>query len=212
MAFPLDRSAYVKVGADKGLEFLDELAPATVYDKCNWRCMECGLTYNKTYRAVYLGKHGCRCQNSMSMPIEKYMELEQKFNIELISKSNNYKQPSKWYSPATGNTVMASYYQIVYAPLKNVELLASLGINIVETRGRPELGEGQVRKEKSYYVLDGVKRPLHPLMLTPDSTEEDKARVAKETEKIVKKHFRNIAKTRLLNQEEEQGILEVYDN
>lgn len=197
MAFPLDRSTYVKVGEAKGLEFLDELAPATVYDKCNWRCGNCGLVYNKTYRAVYLGKHGCRCQNGMSMSVEKYTELEQKFNIELIHKANNYKQPSKWYSPVTGNTVMASYYQIQYAPLKNIELLAELGINIVETRGRPEIGKKRVRR--------------HPLVLTPDSTEEERELVHQKSDKLTQRHFKEVSKHRLLNQEEEQGILEIYD-
>lgn len=177
MAFPLDRSTYVKVGADKGLEFLDELAPATVYDKCNWRCMECGLKYHKTYRAVYLGKHGCRCQNGMSMSIQKYMELEQRFNIKLLSKSNNSLQPSRWYSPVTGNTVNVSYYQLVNAPLKNAELLAELGINVVE---RPP-------KEAGNY--------------------NDPQRAAKTKKKILEQR----ALTRLPNQEEEQGIIEIYD-
>lgn len=209
MAFPLDRSAYVKVGADKGLEFLDELAPATVYDKCNWRCMECGLTYNKTYRAVYLGKHGCRCQNGMSMSITKYMELEQKFNIELISKSNNFMKPSKWYSPVTGNTVMVSYYQLVNAPLKNAELLLQLGID-VRRDDKDSIVPRRFRKVT--YEVNGKVVAAPSTLLTEDSTDEDKERAQKKAQRLIRKHFKEVSKFRMLNQEEEQGILEVYDN
>lgn len=177
MAFPLDRSSYVKVGADKGLEFLDELAPATVYDKCNWRCTLCGLSYYKTYRAVYLGKHGCRCQNGMSMPVEKYQELEKKFNIKLLAKANNFLHPSEWFSPATGKTVMVSYYQLVNAPYKHRELLRELGI---------EIEDRETRANSDY---------------------NDPVRIAK----LKKKQLEDISKFRLPNQEEEKGLIEIYD-
>lgn len=209
MAFPLDRSAYVRVGEEKGLEFVDELAPATVYDKCNWRCEVCGLTYHKTYRAVYLGKHGCRCQNGMSMSWEQYRELEEKFNIQLIAKANNYKQPSKWYSPVTGETVMASYYQIQYAPLKNIELLKRLGI-YVQRDDTDSLVPRRFRKVT--YEVGGKVITAPKTLLTENSTDEEREAATKRADVLIRKHFRNIAKHRMLNQEEEQGIIEIYDN
>lgn len=129
MAFPLDKSKYIEVGAKKGLDFVDTTPPATVYDKCNWVCKVCGLKYYKTYRAVYLGAHGCRCQNGMSLPRETYAKIEKTFGIILVSKKpNNYTTPVDWYSTRTKERVSLSYNDIKRMSKKAVFGLERLGV------------------------------------------------------------------------------------
>src|SRR5690349_10086777 len=113
MAFPLSRRQYVEVGDEKNLNFLDNTPPATVYEKCNWNCKLCGKHYYKTYRAVYLGKFGCRCQNSMSMPVERYEQLAEELQILFVGvKPVNIFEPTTWYSPRTGKKVTATYHDL----------------------------------------------------------------------------------------------------
>lgn len=176
MAFPLDKSSYIKAGDDKGLFFTDDIAPPTVYDKCNWSCQTCGRKYFKTYRAVYLGKHGCRCQNSMSISLERYEEVAVRYGLKLVRKANNYTEPSTWRT-VNGDFCELSYYELVHAPYKSREKLRLAGVNIVE---RPS-------KEARDY--------------------NDPKRLEKTKKKILEQR----ALTRLPNQEEEQGIIEIYD-
>ncbi len=129
MAFPLDRSKYVSVGARKNLDFLDTTPPPTVYEKCHWRCTLCGLEYFKTYRAVYLGKNGCRCQNGMSLPLDAYRKVEKQFQISLVSpKPNNYSVPVEWYSTRTRKRVAISYADLYRMTKKTAAKLEELGV------------------------------------------------------------------------------------
>lgn len=133
MAFPLDKSKYIEVGLAKNLDLIDEIPPPTVYDKCNWRCKLCGLEYHKTYRAVYLGEFGCRCQNSMSLPVERYRELEEKYKITMTSiKPNNFRNPATWYSTRTNKWIEASFFDLNELNPKGRLALNQLGVIFID--------------------------------------------------------------------------------
>lgn len=109
MARALNRPEYEKVGQAKLLDFLDEQPPFSVYERCNWRCQLCGKTYHKTYRAVYLGEFGCRCQNSLSLPVSRYEALARELGFIFVGpKPVNVRVPTEWLT-ANGSKIQASY-------------------------------------------------------------------------------------------------------
>lgn len=112
----LTREEYEKAGKAKGIEFIGESVPQTVFDSTTWRCLHCGVVMKKTYRAVDLSSHGCLCYTDATLKEVNYRELAARYGIEWVGGEyfpHSTKTKTNWRTPA-GVTFEASYHELAY--------------------------------------------------------------------------------------------------
>lgn len=76
---------YRELAEKRDLELLGAQIPNTVRDKTLWRCKRCGETQHKSFHYLKYQKHGCKCQNGKSLPIDSYIALGQRLGITLLT-------------------------------------------------------------------------------------------------------------------------------
>ena len=108
---------YRRIGLAKGIEFVGPSVPSSVQVPTRWRCRNCGRVMHKTYFAVSVGKHGCRCQNDQSLQQMDYVTLADTLGLEWLGGEYfpaNNKVKTTWFSPKTNSRFMASYHELAY--------------------------------------------------------------------------------------------------
>jgi hypothetical protein len=135
---------YMELAAKKGLTFLGEVTPRSVFTETTWRCNYCGKVMNKAYRSVKEAPQGCFCQAKKTKGIEKYHQLAKSLGIEFVAEKGNYPRNTKvktlWRGPS-GEIVEASYHDIGYGYISEA-MKERLGINEVRNVHPPAQAAG----------------------------------------------------------------------
>lgn len=113
---------YMNLAEKKGLVFMGDHTPGSVFEKTTWRCKNCGAIMTKAYRSVKEAPEGCSCQRDSTKPVEEYYALAQRLGITFSPLPGefprNTKVKTRWIG-ATGNEVRASFHELGYGRISS---------------------------------------------------------------------------------------------
>lgn len=112
--------SYLQLAEDKNLIYSGVIAPNTIRDKVEWRCMICNRLLVKSYHQIKYGANPCRCRSKLNRKMNDYNSLATNLGIRWIEKKLpvNIHTPTRWENKEK-QTFIATYHQLGYNKIPN---------------------------------------------------------------------------------------------